>query len=82
MNAENVSERMPGDAEAAGAIAGMQEVYGRPPMEHAVGDWVSWYDASGSLRQGGVIEVMADGYLIVSQVGGRDIVSSNQIARV
>lgn len=31
-------ERMPGDAEAAAAVAGMQETYGRT---FAVGDWVS-----------------------------------------
>ena len=29
----------PGDAEAAGAVAGMQETYGRPLPE--VGDWVA-----------------------------------------
>jgi hypothetical protein len=39
MNAENVSDRMPGDAEAAGAIAGMQDVYGRHMP--SVGDWVN-----------------------------------------
>lgn len=47
----DANERMPGDAEAAAAVAGMQDVYGRPLAEHAVGDWISWHAADG-IRSG------------------------------
>ncbi len=35
----DASERMPGDAEASAAIAGMQDVYGRSLP--SIGDWIN-----------------------------------------
>jgi hypothetical protein len=35
----DANERMPGDAEAAAAVAGMQDVYGRPLP--SIGDWIN-----------------------------------------
>ena len=63
----DTTERMPGDAEAAAAIAGMQEIYGQPPMEHAVGDFVSGCTC-GKRWSGRVITV--DGSSVVIDLGG------------
>jgi len=39
MHGDNASDRMPGDAEAAAAIAGVQDTYGRPLP--SIGDWIN-----------------------------------------
>lgn len=75
------AERMPGDAEAAGAAAGMAETYGRA-THHAVGDsiWVS--TTVGAMpRQTRVIEVGIHGFLIVQDEDGeRYTITPAQIA--
>jgi len=57
---------MPGDAEAAGAIAGMVETYGRPAYE--VDQWVSG-ECYGKAFSGRVVEVAA-GWLTLEIDGG------------
>ena len=47
------TDRMPGDAEAAAAIAGMHDVYGGPLP--AVGDWVNG-ESHGKVWAGRVID--------------------------
>ncbi len=50
----------PGDAEAAGAIAGMQETYGLPPTGFSIGDNVTYrsmFDESENAR-GVIIEIL------------------------
>lgn len=70
----------PGDAEAAGAIAGMHDVYGgtgrirdgRLVSSYAVGDRIRWRDAKGNLRRGVVVEVLTeDQYHVRSHVPDR-----------
>ena len=46
------------DREYAGAVAGMQDTYGTPQHEHAVGDFVSGLTAG--RRWSGVIEWFSD----------------------
>lgn len=81
MHAENVSDRMPGDAEASGAIAGMQEVYGRPPIEHAVGDWVN--GCSGDKRWAGRVLVVDSAFLVIDLDGeyGQLVVPASDVGR-
>jgi hypothetical protein len=55
------TERMPGDAEAAAAAAGMSEVYGRPAATHAVGDAVWFSPTVGAMPRQGRVE-FADWY--------------------
>jgi hypothetical protein len=52
----DANERMPGDAEAAAAVEGMQEIYGRPRAEHAVGDSVTFQIVGWSTPKTGRIE--------------------------
>jgi hypothetical protein len=82
MHAENLSERMPGDAEAAAAIAAMQDTYGGRHTEHAVGDWITWHGIYGMPRSGGIIECRDDGYVVVGKENLRYFVTPDQIARV
>lgn len=59
-------EWMPGDAEAAGAVAGMQEFYGRAP-EPSLGQWVSGV-CCGRRFSGEVLE-LRDGLVVVGLDG-------------
>ena len=71
----------PGDAEAVAAIAGMQDVYGRPPA-HAVGDSV-WFSATvGAMpRQGQVVDTSPHGGLVVRDSDGvTHTITATQIA--
>jgi hypothetical protein len=72
--------RMPGDAEAAAAVAGMQDVYGRSPVEHAVGDWISWHAADG-IRSGRIEAISGEVHLVMQADGRLANVSPSQIAR-
>jgi hypothetical protein len=60
----DANERMPGDREAAAAIAGLAEVYGR---DLAVGDWITfrreWWP-SGRTASGRVQQVGDHGWLV------------------
>jgi hypothetical protein len=76
----DASERMPGDAEASAAIAGMQDVYGRSPAEHAVGDWISWHAADG-IHSGRIEAISGDVHLVMQKDGTLANVSPSQIAR-
>lgn len=60
------ADRMPGDAEADAAIAGMHELYGRKLYEHAVGDEI-WAQARRGecLRPVRVTEVNDNGRMVV-----------------
>ena len=73
--------RMPGDAEAAAAVAGMQDVYGRAAVEHAIGDWVSWHSTDGTIRSGRIEAISGDVHLVMQQDGNVANVSASQIAR-
>ena len=70
--------RMPGDAEAAAAVAGMQDVYGRPLP--SVGDWISWHSADG-IRSGRIEAISGDVHLVMQKDGTLANVSPSQIAR-
>lgn len=77
------TQRMPGDAEAAGAAAGMVDTYGRPPAEHAVGDYV-WFTESGSgRRKPARVELIGDnGRLAVrDDLGFVHVIAAAQIVR-
>ena len=63
------ANRMPGDAEAAGAIAGMQDTYGKPAEEHAVGDRLTWRTPSGNARGCRVIVAHGDDLYTVEMEG-------------
>jgi len=65
------ANRMPGDAEAAGAIAGMQETYGR---HFAVGDFVSG-QTNGKPWSGRIEWIDDDGGLVVNN--GRSLIARN-----
>jgi hypothetical protein len=60
----DANERMPGDNEAAAAIAGLREIYGR---DLAVGDWLTfrrdWWPA-GRTASGRVHAVGEAGWLV------------------
>jgi hypothetical protein len=62
-----------GDREYAGAVAGMQEVYGKRMSQSrgvlrngrvvptwSAGDYITWTDDQGEIRQGYVIEVLCE----------------------
>lgn len=64
----DANERMPGDAEAAAAIAGMQDVYGR--TEHAVGDLVTFRLTEWTAPKQGRIDAVDEesgNYLILAE---------------
>jgi len=61
------ANRMPGDAEADAAAAGMQETYGRPLP--SVGDWVNG-SSHGKTWAGRVVDVSADGSTVVVDLDG------------
>lgn len=56
----DANERMPGDAEAAAAAEGMQELYGRP-AEHAVGDTVTFQLTGWATPKQGQIDAISGG---------------------
>jgi hypothetical protein len=53
--------RMPGDAEADGAAAAMRDLYGRPAVEHAVGDRLRYRPATGLPWKVGRVTAVLDG---------------------
>jgi hypothetical protein len=59
-------ERMPGDAEAAAAVAGMQDVYGRPLP--SVGDWVNG-ESGGKRWAGRVLDVIGGQRVLIDLDG-------------
>ena len=63
------SQQMAGDAEAAGAIAGMREVYGRPLP--SIGQWVRG-ECRGRMFSGEVVE--AEPGLVVVKIDDMQIV--------
>lgn len=77
----DANERMPGDAEAAAAIAGMHETYGRRKPQHAVGDSLWFTPTVGSMpREGKVVEVRG-ALLVMQEPGGEShVISAAQIA--
>lgn len=66
------TDQMPGDAEAAGAIAGMQEIYGRV---FAVGDYVCG-SSNGWAWAGRIEWIQDDPYELVVN-DGRSIIGRN-----
>lgn len=79
----DANARMPGDAEAAGAIAGMVDTYGRPPAEHAIGDYLWFRDVGGGRSRPARVELIGDnGRLAVrDDLGFVHVISQTQIAR-
>ena len=77
-NARRLLERQPGDAEAAAAIQGMQETYGKPanPTLPAIGDWVSGTTAG--KRWSGHVEWVESNDRMVVNVGGAWVAVSPQ----
>ena len=77
------TERMPGDAEAAGAVAGMLDTYGRPPVEHAVGDYIWFTEAGSGRRRPARVELVGDnGRMAVrDDLGHVHVIAASQIAR-
>lgn len=77
------ANRMPGDAEALAAIAGMAETYGRS-VEHAVGDSLTFRLVGWEAPRVGRVEGVAtdgDGYIVAS--GGMSwFVTEAEILRV
>lgn len=60
----DANDRMPGDAEAAAAAAGMAETYGR---DIAGGDWITFRRAgwpTARTASGRVHHVQADGWIV------------------
>jgi hypothetical protein len=82
----DANERMPGDAEAAAAVEGMQEVYGRPRMEHAVGDSVTFRIVGWSTPKTGRIEGVTGkpgGQRFLIRAGDRSwLVAESEICRL
>ena len=79
----DATQRNPGDAEAAAAAAGMQDIYGRPQIEHAVGDSVTWRDGMGTLRQGRIEMAGENGRIAVRDAHGiPHVIDVAQIARL
>lgn len=66
----DAAARMPGDAEADAAIAGMHETYGRPEMPK-LGD-EHWFQATvGAMPQPGrVVGIYADGRIVMAEPNG------------
>ena len=79
-NARQLLESQPGDAEAAAAIAGMQETYGKPanPRLPAIGDFVSGTTA-GKRWSGHVEWVESDDRMVINIDGGWLSVSPQDI---
>lgn len=74
----DATNRMPGDAEAAGAVAGMRDIYGGWV---SVGDFINWRrDAwpSGRSAKGRVLEVH-DGGLVVELDGEPMSVAAREV---
>jgi hypothetical protein len=70
--------RMPGDAEAAAAVAGMQDLYGRSLP--SIGDWIN--GCSGGKRWAGRVLDVAGSTVIVGLDGGAQLVApASDIAR-
>lgn len=74
------TERMPGDAEAAAAAAGMAETYGRA-TPHAVGDSIWFSPTVGAMPRQGKVE-RADWYGLVvrDDEGQAHTIAASQIA--
>lgn len=79
----DATDRMPGDAEAAGAAAAMAETYGER-VAHAVGDTVTFQlEGWTSPRQGQVDAVEdATGNLLVQSGGRSYVVFPSELRRV
>lgn len=77
-NARRLLDSQPGDAEAAAAIAGMQETYGKAanPRLPAIGDWVSGTTAG--KRWSGHVEWVESNDRMVVNVGGGWVAVSPQ----
>lgn len=74
------AERMPGDAEAAAAAAGMAETYGRA-TSHAVGDSVWFSPTVGAMpRQGKVERADWYGLTVRDDEGQAHTIAPSQIA--
>jgi hypothetical protein len=74
----DANERMPGDAEAAAAVAGMQDAYGRPLP--SIGDWINGCSC-GKQWSGRVMDV-SDSTVIVGLDGGAHLIAPvSDIAR-
>jgi hypothetical protein len=61
--------RNPGDAEAAAAVEGMQDTYGKPAVEHTVGDLLIWRTPSGATRECRVVFCHGDDLYTVEMDG-------------
>lgn len=74
------TERMPGDAEAAAAAAGMAETYGRA-THHAVGDSIWFSPTVGAMpRQGKVERSEWYGLTVRDDDGQAHTIAASQIA--
>jgi hypothetical protein len=78
----DATNRMPGDAEAAAAAAGMQETYGRRGLLPSVGDSVWFQHVVGAFPRPGRIEQFTDfGSLVVRDDGGDAyVIEASQLA--
>jgi hypothetical protein len=78
----DASNRMPGDAEAAAAAAGMQETYGRRGLLPSVGDSVWFQHIVGAFPRPGRIEQFTDfGSLVVrDDSGDAYVIEASQLA--
>lgn len=66
----DAAARMPGDAEAAAAIAGMHETYGRPEMPKLGAE--HWFQSTvGAMPQPGrVVGLFDDGRILMAEPNG------------
>ena len=78
----DASYRMPGDAEAAAAAAGMTEIYGLRGRLHAIGDSIWFQHVVGAMpRQGRVEQIGGHGTLVVrDDAGDSYVIMPSQIA--
>lgn len=78
----DANERMPGDREAAGAVAGMVETYGGPMHCYAIGDEVWFQPTVGAMpRPGRVVALFSDGRLeMADRDGSTHVITSALIA--
>lgn len=68
--------------EAAGAIAGMQETYGHAATSlPAIGDWLSFRDLDGRIRQGRVANYGEGGSLWVTSNDEQLLVAADRLLR-
>lgn len=76
------NERMPGDREAAAAVAGMAQTYGGPMHGHAIGDEVWFQPTVGAMpRPGRVVALFSDGRLeMADRDGSTHVITSALIA--